>query len=681
MANRLANENSPYLLQHASNPVDWYPWGEEALAKARAEDKPIFLSIGYAACHWCHVMEHESFEDAETASLLNREFIAIKVDREQRPDLDSVYMQATTSLTGSGGWPMSVFLTPQLQPFYAGTYFPPVPRYGMPAFREVLRRIAQAWRLDRDSIQSVASELTDELQASASGQPSESLTETTLQNAAATLINSYDWANGGWGAAPKFPQPMALEFLMCRVENSGASGEPIKAALHAMRSMARGGMYDVVGGGFSRYSTDAEWRVPHFEKMLYDNALLARAYLHAWHITLDATFERIAVDTLDFVQRELTDPSGGFYSSLDADSEGEEGKFYVWSKDDVQEALGRTPEFEIVDAAYGLTARGNSRLPAVLQRAMDDESLAARFRLQTSDIRDRLAAAHRQLFDVRSDRPRPATDNKVLTAWNGLMLRAFAEAATIVRDASRSQSYLATATRNGEFLLRNLRAGNRLHRTWRNGRCGDEVFLEDYGSLILGLLQLYQADFRNQWFRAARELAEEMVERFSNPDGGFYDTPDDAPQTLFRPQELQDNPTPAGNALAAEGLLELADLDGVESFRDAADRTLQLVGGVAARYPTAFASWLCTAERAVTGSQQVAILYPPGGSPAPLLDAVRKHYHSNLALAASSFPPAEDAPALLRDHPLVDAQPTAYVCRDFVCDLPTTSATILQTRL
>jgi uncharacterized protein YyaL (SSP411 family) len=681
LTNRLGGENSPYLLQHASNPVDWYPWGDEALAKARAADKPIFLSIGYAACHWCHVMEHESFEDPETAAILNQNFVSIKVDREQRPDLDAIYMQATTALTGSGGWPMSLFLTPDLRPFYAGTYFPPVRRYGMPAFKEVLRGVAEAWHHDREDVTGVATKVAGMLQASAQRQPGDAFTEQMLDQATAALLRSYDWENGGWGSAPKFPQPMAIEFLLRRSQIPGQSNELIRAGSHALRAMARGGMYDVVGGGFSRYSTDVAWHVPHFEKMLYDNAQLARTYLHAWQVTREPLFERIVSETLDFVLRELTDSIGGFYSSLDADSNGEEGAFYVWTKDEIRSALGEADQFELFAAAYGITERGNWESRTVLQRALDDVSLAARFALDPKEVAGNLAASHRILLETRSARARPTTDDKVLTSWNGLMLRTLAEAATALGETSRRQRYLEAATRNAAFLLQDVRPAGHLRHSWRKGHVGAEVFLEDYASLILGLLQLYQADFNVTWFSAARALADEMLASFPDSDAGFFDTPKDAQTPLVRPQDLQDNATPSGNAMAAEALLQMADLDGAARYRDAAETALRLVAAPASSYPTAFAHWLSAADRAFRGGQQAAIIYSVGVPPTALLDVVRRHYRPNLVLAASTYPPAPGSPALLEGRLMQAGKATAYVCRDFVCNLPVTAPEELKKQI
>ncbi len=555
MSNHLANSTSPYLLQHADNPVDWYPWGPEALQKARREDKPIFLSIGYAACHWCHVMAHESFENADTAAFMNDHFVNIKVDREQRPDLDSIYMSAVVALTGQGGWPMSVFLTPTLQPFYGGTYFPPEPRHGLPAFRELLAAISQAWEGQRDEVIRSGGQIAAQLIAQSTGSVTHgNFTLATLDAAAKVLIGSYDWNFGGWGSAPRFPQPLVIDFLLRR----HLAGDPdaLKPVIHVLSAMARGGMYDVVGGGFARYSTDDNWRVPHFEKMLYDNAQLARVYLHAWQVTGNPHFRQVVDDTLGFVSRELLSPQGGFYSSLDADSEGQEGKFYLWSLEEIRSTLGGSADF--FETAYGVTQMGNWEGRNILQRGVDDASLAGRFGLGADQVAARLAECHAKLLARRNARIHPDTDDKVLTAWNGLMLSTFAEAGR----ALNNERYLEIAARSADFLLTALRPQGKLCRSWHLGFTGDEVFLEDYASLILGLLDLYQADFNNRWFMEASGLAVEMIRRFSDPAGGFFDTPSDADIVLTRPKDLQDNATPSGNALAAEALLKLAAFSG-----------------------------------------------------------------------------------------------------------------------
>ena len=677
MPNHLVNSTSPYLLQHSENPVDWYPWGDEALARAREEDKPIFLSIGYAACHWCHVMAHESFEDPATAAFMNANFINIKVDREERPDLDNIYMQATTAMTGSGGWPMSVFLTPDLQPFYTGTYFPPVERYNMPSFRGLLEGLARAWREQREEITRVGAQVAGHLQnATITGKSEGGFTREHLDAIAHAILEAYDWGYGGWGAAPKFPQPMTVEFLLGRAASGAAKPNELEAALHALRAMARGGMYDVVGGGFARYSTDNFWRVPHFEKMLYDNAQLARAYLHAWQLTGDPFFRRIVEETLTFVSRELAHPGGGFYSSLDADSEGEEGKFYSWTLEEIRSLLGDEAQFFI--AAYGISPRGNWEGKTVLQRALDDATLASRFSMTPDQVPARLASSHARLLAERAGRVRPGTDDKILTAWNGLMLVTLAEAAR----AFDQPEYQEAASHNAEFLLSSLRRPGGLSRSWRHGRATSEVFLEDYASLILGLLELYQTDFEPRWYAGASSLAEEMIEHFRNEQGGFYDTPSSASKLLLRPRDLQDNATPSGNALACEALLKLAAFSENGHYRDLAEAALGVITEQALQYPTAYARWHWAAEFALGRVKQIALI-GKFSDPAfkEMLSLVRRNYRPLFVIAASEAMPSPGSPSLLNGRPPVDGRSTAYVCEGFVCRLPVTTLEALAHQL
>jgi uncharacterized protein len=680
MPNNLINESSPYLLQHADNPVNWFPWGEAALTRARTENKPIFLSIGYAACHWCHVMAHESFEDAETAAFMNEHFVNIKVDREERPDLDTIYMQATVAMTGSGGWPMSVFLTPDLTPFYAGTYFPPVQRYNMPAFKDVLAGIARAYKEEPDEILRVSNQVSTHLQQSFTSEQNSELNfqKEHLRAVTQALNEAYDWGYGGWGAAPKFPQPMTIEFLLRRY--AAGDVDALKPAIHVLQAMSRGGMYDVVGGGFSRYSVDNFWRVPHFEKMLYDNAQLVRAYLHAWQITKEPHFKKIVVETLGFVGREMTHPAGGFYSSLDADSEGEEGKFYVWTLEEIREVLKEDSEF--FEAAYGITPRGNWEGKTVLQRALDDSSLAARFKLDPETIPAKLSDSHSKLLYWRSSRVRPGTDDKILTAWNGLMLAAVAEAARAMDERDLQHEYYILATRSAEFLLDALRPDGKLRRSWRQGNITNEVFLEDYAALILGLIELYQTDFQDKWFVFAEELTAEMLDLFSDPNGGFFDTSKDSQELLLRPKDLQDNATPSGNSLACEVLLKLAAFTDNGKYRDLAEKSLGLVANQALRYPTSFARWLSAADFALGNVKQVAVMYGANLEDArELLQTIQTQYRPNMVVAASSYPSSNNAPALLIERPLKDDRPTVYVCEGFVCKMPVTSNSELQALL
>jgi len=698
--NKLSTSTSPYLLQHAHNPVDWHLWNKESLAKAKAENKPIFLSIGYAACHWCHVMAHESFEDETTAAYMNEHYINIKVDREERPDLDAIYMQATVAMTGSGGWPMSVFLTPDLKPFYAGTYFPPVPRHNMPSFMDLLAGIARTWQEQPAEVFRVGDEVSTHLrQALSANIPSDSIfTQTHLDAATKSLVDSYDWGYGGWGSAPKFPQPMTIEFMLRRAiqgKDTDENSPILKSSLHALKAMARGGMYDVVGGGFSRYSVDNFWRTPHFEKMLYDNAQLARAYLHAYQITKDPFFKQIVIETLDFIAREMTHPDGGFYSSLDADSEGEEGKFYVWTLDEIRSTL--KDDFDFFEAAYGITARGNFEGKTVLQRALDDPSLAARFKIQLEAVPVKLADCHSRLLSVRANRIRPGTDDKVLTSWNGLMLATMAEASRVIASEAkqspynkeeiassgyrppRNDIYYKLATRNAEFLLNSLRPDGKLKHSWREGKTTSEVFLEDHAALILGLLELYQTDFNNKWFVSAKELADEMIELFSDPAGGFFDTSKDGETLLLRPKDVQDNATPSGNALACEALLKLAEFTGEGKYRNHAEKALRLVVGMAVRYPTAFGRWLSAADMALGNTKQIAVMYEAGDEDASeLIQVVRSQYRPDVIIAASTHPPQDDAPALLKDRPVRDGKATVYVCEGFVCKNPITTISELR---
>jgi uncharacterized protein YyaL (SSP411 family) len=667
MTNKLADSTSPYLLQHAHNPVDWYPWGQAALERAREEDKPIFLSIGYAACHWCHVMAHESFEDPDIAALMNQNYINIKVDREERPDLDSIYMSAVVAITGQGGWPMSVFLTPDLIPFYGGTYFPPRSRYGLPSFREVLVALSDYWQNKRDELIRSGGEILKAVVKQKSGnERSGRFTPETLQQATQALLSSYDWQHGGWGRAPKFPQPMALEFLLGR----HVAGDPnaLEPVLHSLNAMARGGMYDVVGGGFARYSTDNDWLIPHFEKMLYDNAQLARVYLHAWQITGDAHLRRVVEETLGFIQREMLSPEGGFYSSLDADSEGVEGKFYVWTLDEIRSVFGEKDE--LFEAAYGVSPQGNWEGKIVLQRVVSDSDLASRFDLPVSEIISKLESRHAQLLAQRNQRIRPGTDDKVLTAWNGWMLSTFAEAAR----ALENEAYLQTAQKNAKFLLTALRVDGRLRRAWRNDQTSQEVFLEDYAALILGLIDLYQTDFNPRWFAEANALTKEMIQQFSDPDGGFFDTTSDAETVLLRPKDIQDNATPSGNALASEALLKMAAFSENEAWLQLAEESLGQVVGFVSEYPTAFGRWLSAADFYLNKTRQIAIIGDPQDpDTAEFLKEINQTFRPNTVVAASNLPIPEGSPALLSDRPMLDGKTTVYVCEGFVCKMPVNS--------
>ncbi len=656
MPNQLINESSPYLLQHADNPVDWYPWGERALQKAQDEDKPIFLSIGYSACHWCHVMAHESFEDERVAAILNERFVSIKVDREERPDLDRIYMSAVQALTGRGGWPMSVFLTPDGRPFYGGTYFPPSPRYGMPSFTEVLLAIDKSWQIRRQELVAGSDHLVTVVgrQMSITGDAKQQeLTRETLDTAFENILSSFDSDKGGWGAAPKFPQPMTVEFLM-RYHHTTENPQALHMVTQTLEAMARGGMYDQLGGGFHRYSVDDHWLVPHFEKMLYDNAQLARVYLHAWQVTGERFYRTIAEETLDYVTREMTDPSGGFYSAQDADSEGEEGKFFVWTADEIRAVLGNQAEAFI--AAYGVTERGNFEDKNILELTGSFED------------RETLAGARRQLFEAREKRIHPGLDDKTLTSWNGLMLAAFAKAARVLgRD-----DYREIAERNGEFLLQELwTAGSRLYHTWKDGEAKFNGYLEDYAYLVEGLLELYQTTFDSRWYMAAYELVKAILAHFSAPKGGFFDTSDDHETLIVRPRELQDNAVPSGNAMAVLGLLRLSGLAVEPRYLELAQTALSPMQPMLAQYPLGFAQWLIALDYALGHPREVSVVgKAQAADTRALLDVCTAGYYPHQIVAFGEPDVEPVAVPLLEGRGQVDGRATAYVCIDFVCQRP-----------
>ena len=672
--NRLAEETSPYLLQHAHNPVDWYPWGPEALSRARDEDRPIFLSIGYAACHWCHVMERESFEKVDTARLLNESFVAIKVDREERPDLDAIYMDAVQQMTGHGGWPMSVFLTPDGMPFYGGTYFPDTARHGLPAFKDVLAGVAEAWRERRTEVEEAGAAIVRSVSAQVRAAQPESATTTgtaaagwMLDSAVVALESGFDPRHGGWGGAPKFPQPMTIEFLL-RMHIRTADRRPLAMARRTLDAMAAGGIYDHLGGGFARYATDSVWLVPHFEKMLYDNAQLGRVYLHAWQVTSDVRYREVVEETLGFAERELVTADGGFASSLDADTEGEEGSTYVWPKAEIDSVLDEeAPEF---NRAYGVTESGNWEGHNILSRvatAKHDEA--------------RLRAARAKLLVVRDARPQPPRDDKVLTAWNGLMIAAFAEAGAAFGRADWTQA----AERAADLMLREMRDDHgRLRRSWKDGRALHAGVLEDYSNLADGLLALYEATFDERWFVAARGLAEQILTHFTDPAGGFFDTADDHESLITRPKSLQDNAVPSGNSMAANVLLKLAALTGDARYSEAAERAMAQVTSYAYRYPTGFGQWLSALAFALGEQVEIALLGDLASDDTrALLDVVRAEYRpfSVVALAAGARQAKESAIPLLADRVLREDRATAYVCRAFACRAPTIDRAELAAQL
>jgi uncharacterized protein YyaL (SSP411 family) len=676
MTNRLAAENSPYLIQHASNPVDWFPWGSEALEKARREDKPVFLSIGYAACHWCHVMAHESFEDVEVAEFLNQNFISIKVDREERPDLDSIYMDAVVAMTGQGGWPMSVFLTPQGVPFYGGTYFPPQPRFNLPSFRDVIQTIARLWRDDRERLLQTSQEIVQHIVSTGPAERNvPPLSPQILDQAVYRLAQAYDWDSGGWGQAPKFPQPMAIEFLLQRASQGDKLA--LDVALHCLDAMSQGGMYDVVGGGFARYSTDNNWLVPHFEKMLYDNALLAKVYLYAYLITRESKYRAICQATLDFMVREMSSDEGGFFSSLDADSGGKEGQFYIWDYSEIQSYLSKAqaqstkyPSVNWVDfyvTAYSVTQEGNFEGKTILQKSAGNSELASLYGISKSDVDGLLHDLNRILLEKRSERIRPATDDKVLVSWNALTLTVFAEAARYLD----CPAYLEIACKNATFLWDQMVLGNRLFRSWRNGKARHTAYLEDYAGLILAYISLYQSNFETVWFQRAKILLTELLSHFRDPEFGFFDTRDDHEELFMRVKDIQDNATPSGNSLAVLALIHLAAYEGESAWIEMSEKAILLVKDMLIGFPLGFGNWLCALFSYFTSIREIAMLFPPTDyNTAPYESVLWSTYRPDCIVAASTHPPEPGSPKLLQDRALIRGCPAVYVCHDFVCDLP-----------
>jgi uncharacterized protein YyaL (SSP411 family) len=688
--NRLIHETSPYLLQHAHNPVDWYPWGEEALEKARREDKPIVLSVGYSACHWCHVMERESFENPEIAAIMNRHFVPIKVDREERPDIDALYMQAVQALTGQGGWPMTVFLTPQGRPFYGGTYYPPDDRrYGqqiIPGFRTVLLSMADAYRNRREDVEQQAAQLANILQRSSGApllnrnvNPTGALPLEMLATAARELAADFDAVNGGFGNAPKFPNTMALEFLLrmyvhrLRGElGSKATRPELEMVEFTLNKMANGGIYDHLGGGFHRYSVDAEWLVPHFEKMLYDNALLSRLYLHAYLVTGNPFYSDIVTQTLDYVVREMTSPEGGFYSTQDADSEGVEGKFYVWTPQEI-EAVLPVEDVQMFLTYYGVTPEGNFEGKNILHVPRPAQEVADELETSLDVLQQTLERDRSLLFHKRAERVPPSRDEKILTAWNGMMLRSFAEAG---RYLTRPD-YIQVAIRNADFLLTTLYQDGRLLRTYKNGRAHLKGYLEDYAFLIDGLLALYEASFDSRWFVEAHRLTDEMIALFAdNAQPGFYDTGRDHEELVARPRDIMDNATPAGNSVATEVLLRLAAYTGDEQYRQRADSYLRALADVIVQHPAAFGEVLGALDFALSPVKEIAIVGDLRAADCrALLEVVNERYLPNSVLAAAFPTDIESMQAipLLQDRPMKDGRATAYVCQNFTCLAPVTT--------
>jgi len=679
--NHLINENSPYLRQHAHNPVDWYPWGPEALEKSKAEDKPILLSVGYSACHWCHRMREESFENEAIAQLMNDNFVCIKVDREERPDIDSIYMNAVQMMTGHGGWPMTMFLTPDLKPFYGGTYFPPVPRHGMPAFPQVLLAISDSYRNRRDDVQSSATAITSELnKVNRFVASEEMLTGEILTQSFMGLSRNFDPDFGGFGSAPKFPPSMSLMFLL-RYAKRTNSPQALEMVETTLKRMAAGGMYDHLGGGFARYSVDARWLVPHFEKMLYDNALLARTYLYAYQQTKNAGYRRVAEETFEYIIRDMTDRSGGFYSSEDADSEGEEGKFYVWTPDEVISLLGEE-EGSLFCEFYDVTAAGNfEHATSILNTPQTLEEFANEKGLDIDKTWRRLKAGGIRLFHVREARVRPARDEKCLAAWNGLMLTAFAEAANILsRD-----DYRQVAIRNADFILNHLMRDGRLLRTYKDGQAKLNGYLEDYAYVIEGLLAVYEATFETKYFIAARELADTMIAQFwDTENGGLFFTSEDHEELITRTKDYFDNAIPSGNSVAAQVFLKLHLLTMESDYQKFAVMILRTMQQVMTRYPSAFGYLLGALDLYLSEAKEIAIIGDLEGHEVRLfIEEIYSRFLPNKVLAGCE--PADqqaiEAIRLLADRSMVDGQATAYVCRNYTCLAPATTTQELAERL
>ncbi len=686
MANRLSRESSPYLQQHADNPVDWYPWGDEAFASARERDVPILLSIGYSACHWCHVMAHESFEDPTTAEAMNHGFVNIKVDREERPDIDSVYMRAVQAMSGQGGWPLTAFLTPDGEPFYGGTYFPPEARHGLPSFRQILDAIQNAYGERRDEVAKNAGELREILSRSTAEagegpmtKDGERLVDADLLDHAYRFLSSrFDPTHGGFGDAPKFPQPVTLE-LALRVHARTGDDHALGMVTHTLRKMAGGGMHDQLGGGFHRYSVDARWLVPHFEKMLYDNALLARVYLNAFQATGDTDLRDVAEQTLDHLLRDMRDVDGGFYSALDADSEGEEGIFYVWTPAQVREVL-ESEVAALFERCYDVSDAGNFEGRNILHLPHDLEAIARSEKLDPERLRAQLREAGDRLLKARNLREAPFRDEKVLASWNGMAIRALAEAG----GALGSDRYVEAAVTGLEFILSKMRRDDRLLRSYKDGESRIDAFLEDYGAVGNAMVTVYEVTLEPHWLEEIRWITERMITLFWDEDAKvFYDAPVDGESLIVRPRDIMDNATPSGNSLAVELLLRTAHLFGDERDQDVAERVLAREAGSLARFPGAFGRLLSGLDRTIAAPVEIAII-GERADPATraLLAAALEPYLPNRTIAGAAPGEAvyESVPVLV-DRNTRENKPTAYVCESYACLAPVTDPEALSEQL
>jgi len=683
MPNRLANESSPYLRQHAENPVDWYPWGDEALSRASSEDRPILLSVGYSSCHWCHVMEAESFEDRATAELMNQSFVNVKVDREERPDIDQVYMKAVQAMTGRGGWPMTVFLTPERVPFFGGTYYPPEPRPGIPSFRQVLEAVNDAWKNRREDVAAGSARLLEALRRTAAPGGRGSAGSQTLDRTAQTLGNQFDATHGGFGDAPKFPQPVTLDFLL-RYHRRTGDPKALEMAVLTLRRMAAGGVRDHLGGGFHRYSVDARWLVPHFEKMLYDNALLAEAYLEAYRLTDSDDLREVCIDTLDYLSTDLRSPEGGFYAARDADSEGEEGRYYVWSRREIDDVLG-AEEGRLFANVYGATERGNFEGRNILHLPVAVDVKATEAGVGQTELERRLRRARTRLLESRAERDAPFRDEKTIVSWNGLAIRAFADAGALLGR----QDYLDTARRAADFLLTELWApeeGLLLH-SWIDGIAGGHGFLDDYASLGNALLTLHGATLQYRWLDAAVALCDQVVERFWDDSvGTVFDTASDSEALIVRPREPMDNPTPSGPSLAAELMLRVGRITADARLSDRARAIVDHEADALMRFGPAFGRMLVVLESLESPSTEIVVVGRDDDRTRELIRAVHDAAPAGAVIAGSMAAEArgDDARpgvALLRDRTLVDGAPGVYVCRDHACRLPVTEPAAVREEL
>jgi uncharacterized protein len=677
--NHLINETSPYLLQHAHNPVNWYPWGEEAFVRARAENKPVLLSIGYSACHWCHVMAHESFEDEQIAQLMNENFVNIKVDREERPDLDQIYMNAVQMMTHHGGWPMTVFLTPDAVPFYGGTYFPPQDRYNMPGFPRILISVAEAYRDRRDDIAETSGALLKELRRLSETAGSDQPIEKDLLDAALVgITRSYDPVNGGFGNAPKFPPAMTLEFLL-RTHIRTGNAQALEIVRHTATKMAQGGMYDQLAGGFHRYSTDAKWLVPHFEKMLYDNALLSRLYLHYFQLSEESMAREITVGILDYVVREMRSPEGGFYSTQDADSEGHEGKFFVWTMDEVRKSL-ESQDADIFCAYYDITPAGNFEGKNIPNINHSLEDVATQFGFSVNEVEASLDKSRRILFDLREKRVKPDRDDKILTAWNGLMLASFAEAGVVLDRPD----FVEVATSNARFLLSNLRKDGFLLRTYKDGVAKFNAYLEDYACLVEALVTLFETTGEHEWLNEALSLTNIMVDEFwDDQNGAFFFTGKSHEDLIVRSKDFFDNATPSGNSVAAFALLRLSLLTNNDRYRNLALTIFNEIADQARRYPSGFGYALSAMDFLLSSPKEVAIVARDREALKSFIHESWRKYRPNKVLAPTLFDELEaiSSVALLQNRPLRDGKTTAYVCQNYVCKQPVTDEHALSEQL